>query len=153
WNNSLTCMRRAKGFLLNLIFFFQILLLFLLLFESRIQLPVWLQVAGRLHPALLHVPIGLLVFMGVMLLVRGEFKEKPFRRIMTILLTLIALTTSLTALFGFFLSLQGDYDAAAITQHKITGVILSFLCYGILITYSNSEKPTAIFYTVSMVAI
>src|SRR4051812_19265879 len=103
-------MQRANRYLLNFIFFCQALLLFLLFFENRIALPVWLQVVGRLHPAMLHLPIGLLLFAFVMLLVRSEFKSKPYRRIMLIVLTLVSLTASLTALFGFFLSLQGDYN-------------------------------------------
>lgn len=146
-------MQRANGILLNLIFFFQVLLLFLLFFESRVVLPSWLQIAGRLHPAILHVPIGLLVFLGVLLLARNEFKEKPFRRILLILLTSIAITTSITALFGFFLSLQSGYDEGAIVQHKIVGILLSFLCYVLLLIYQNSDRTTPAFYTLTAIAI
>ena len=146
-------MQRANGLLLSLIFFFQGLLLFLLFFESRVVLPSWLQVAGRLHPAILHVPIGLLVFLGVLLLARNEFKEKPLRRITLILLTTIAITASMTALFGFFLSLQGGYEDGSMFQHKIAGMLLSFLCYGMLLIFKNSDKATPAFYTLTITAI
>ncbi len=149
----MSLMQRANTFFLNFIFFCQVLLLFLLLFDNRIVLPAWLQVAGRLHPAMVHLPIGLLVFTFVMLLARSEFKAKPYRRIMLILLTLVSLTASVTALMGFFLSLQGDYTADALSQHKISGVILSFLCYAILILYDRFEIMGPIFYALNILAL
>ena len=79
-------MLKTKRILFNLIFFLQALLVFLLFFESRLSLPRWLQVAGRLHPAVLHIPIGLLVFLVVILLARNEFRKKAFRKIVLIIL-------------------------------------------------------------------
>ena len=52
-------------------------------------------------------------------------------------LLFISLSASVTALFGFFLSLQGDYGTDALIRHKISGVALSFLCYGILIWHTS----------------
>ncbi len=146
-------MQRANAFFLNLIFFFQALLLFLLFFESRISVPPWIQVAGRLHPALLHLPIGLSLFAFVMVLARSEIKAKPYRRIMLMLLTLVSVTASLTALSGFFLSIQGDYDADIILQHKICGVLVSFLCYSILVVFEKNEAMTPLFYVLNVLAV
>ncbi|HWA34798.1 MAG TPA: chitobiase/beta-hexosaminidase C-terminal domain-containing protein [Cyclobacteriaceae bacterium] len=146
-------MQRANRYFLNFIFFCQALLLFLLFFEDRIALPPLLQVAGRLHPAILHLPIGLLLFSFVMLLARSEFKAKPYRRIMLMVLTLVSLTASVTALFGFFLSLHGDYNSDALFQHKFSGVMLSFLCYGILVLYDRSEIMGPVFYILNVLAL
>ena len=74
-------MQSTRRILFNLIFFLQALLLFLLFFEDRLELPAWLQVAGRLHPAVLHVPIGLLIFLVVIVMVQNEFKKKAFQKI------------------------------------------------------------------------
>ncbi len=38
-----------------------VFILFLLLFESRLAVPVWLQPVGRLHPLLLHFPMVILL--------------------------------------------------------------------------------------------
>ena len=135
-------MQKIKSILLNFIFFIQVLLIFLLLFDDRIELPVWLQVAGRLHPALLHLPIGLLVFLIVLLLARNEFKKKAFNKIMLVVLLLTSFTATVTALFGFFLSRQGDYGPDALTQHKISGTLLSLLCYGLLLVFVRQESTT-----------
>ena len=59
-------MLRFRQITLNLIYFINILLIFLLLFEEKVQLPVFLQVGGRLHPLVLHFPLALL-FVGIFL--------------------------------------------------------------------------------------
>lgn len=146
-------MQKTKGILLNIIFFLQVLLIFLLLIENRVDLPLWLQVAGRLHPVVLHLPIGLLVFLAILLLAQHEFKKKAFKKITTIVLLLTALTASFTALFGFFLSRQGDYGSDALAQHKFSGVILSVLCYVLVLIFDRPEKTKTLFSIVSLVAI
>ena len=133
-------MQKIKSIVLNVIFFLQVLLLFLLVFESSVKLPVWLQVAGRLHPVLLHLPIGLLVFFAILLLVQNEFKKKTFRKILLILLILTSFTATTTALFGFFLSQQGDYGLDAMTQHKVSGTMLSILCYLLVLVFDRFQK-------------
>ena len=41
----------------NLVFGINILLVFLLIFESNLVIAAWLQVIGRMHPLFLHFPI------------------------------------------------------------------------------------------------
>ncbi len=146
-------MRKIKSILLNFIFFLQILLIFLLFIESRIELPVWLQVIGRLHPAILHLPIGLLAFFVILLFAKNEFKKKAFTKVTSIVLLLTSFTTSITALFGFFLSRQGDYGADALSQHKIGGTILSILCYVLVLVFDRYEKAQTVFFGLSVLAI
>ena len=146
-------MQKIKSILLNLIFSIHVLLIFLLLFDDRIELPVWLQVVGRLHPALLHLPIGLLVFLVVLLLARNEFKKKAFNKIMLVALLLTSFTATVTALFGFFLSRQGDYGPDALIQHKISGTVLSLLCYGLLLVFVRQEKSRSLFYGLGLLTV
>ncbi|MEP6846221.1 MAG: hypothetical protein ABI861_09470, partial [Panacibacter sp.] len=54
-------MQRTKHILFNCTFFFNCLILFLLLFYSRIEVPAWVQVLGRMHPMILHFPVVLLI--------------------------------------------------------------------------------------------
>jgi len=146
-------MLKAKSLLLNFIFFLQVLLIFLLIFEDRVELPVWLQVAGRLHPVILHLPIGLLSFFVVLLMAQNEFKNKAFKKISTILLLLTSFTASLTALFGFFLSRQGDYGSDALTQHKISGTVLSVLCYLLVLAFDRYGNKRVVFSSLTIVTI
>ena len=146
-------MQRTKSFFINIIFFVQALLIFLLIVEDKVQLPVWLQVAGRFHPVLLHLPIGLLVLFIVFLLFQSEFKKKAFRRIGLLILFLTSVTASFTALFGFFLSRQGDYGPDVLSQHKINGTIFSLLCFGLLLAFNRAEKIRTPVYVLSLLCI
>ncbi len=146
-------MQRIKSLLINVIFFVQGLLIFLLIVEDRVQIPAWLQVAGRLHPVLLHLPIGLLVLFMIFLLLQGEFKKRAFKKMGSIVLFLTSLTASFTALFGFLLSRQGDYGPDALTQHKISGTILSLLCFALLIVFNYSKKMLVPIYGISFLSL
>jgi len=137
-------MERFNRVVINLIFCIQVLLIFLLFVENRINLPPWLQVAGRMHPLVLHLPIGGMVFLvALMLIVRPV--DQAFTRVIHFGLLLTSLSASTAALFGFFLSLQGDYGPDALWRHKIGGVALSFLCYGALLWFRSGSKRS-VFY-------
>ena len=153
WHDAPCNMLKAKSVFFNLIFFFQVLLVFLLMMENSIRLPLWLQVAGRLHPAVLHVPIGLLIFLVIILLARKGFKKRAFYKIVNILLLFTSLAASVTALLGFFLSRQGDYDGDAISIHKIAGTMLSLLCYLLLFAYRRREKMGPAFYGIGLLTL
>ncbi|MBL7847786.1 MAG: chitobiase/beta-hexosaminidase C-terminal domain-containing protein [Cyclobacteriaceae bacterium] len=144
-------MLRTSRLLLNIIFFLQVLLLFLFFFEDRLSLPVWLQVAGRLHPALLHLPIAGVVFGVVLEFTQGQFKKKAFEKFSLNVLVLTSLSASITALMGVFLAQQGDYGADALTQHKNSGIVLSFLCYFLALTRFYAKRRDILYYGLGIV--
>lgn len=118
----------------NLLFALHVLLIFLIVFEGSLTLPVWLQVAGRMHPLMLHLPIGFLVFLAVLPVLRAELGPHPLKIVRLFLLHLASLSAVVTALAGFWLSLQGGYAQENLVWHKWGGVVVSFLCYGLLLT-------------------
>jgi len=123
-------MQRTRNILFNSTFFFNCLLLFLLLFYSRIEVPAWVQIFGRMHPLILHFPVVLLLLYIVWALwfsrkIYAEQTKKPAE----ILLLIAALSAALTALFGLLLSKEAGYDPDALSLHKYTGVSLSFLSF------------------------
>lgn len=123
-------MQRARSILFNAIFFFNCLLLFLLLFYSRIAVPGWLQVFGRMHPLILHFPVVLLLLYIVWeLWLSKKMYTVQSENLAGILLLIAALSAVLTALFGLLLSKEEGYDADALSLHKYTGVSLSFISF------------------------
>lgn len=118
-----------------------ILLLFFLVFEAQVSLPLWMSPVGRMHPLLLHLPIGFSVILLVFLLLKNEFETKTYEILVKLLLTLTALTASIVALMGFFLSKEGGYDADLLQIHKWTGAGVSFVSYGALL-FSDEIKFT-----------
>lgn len=125
-------MPRFKTIVYNSSFAFNCGLLFLLLFEQRLQLPVWLQVAGRMHPLVLHFPIVLLVLAVAWELV-NLFKtayHPEGKNVGDALLLSAAFTAVVTALMGLFLSREAGYTAETLQAHKWGGVVISILSFG-----------------------
>ncbi|HEY1056577.1 MAG TPA: FN3 associated domain-containing protein, partial [Emticicia sp.] len=114
----------------------------LLFFEQRVRIPVWISPFGRLHPALLHLPIGFSVILVIFLLFKKEFEPKSFSFFVKLLLIITALTSCLTSLMGFFLSREGGYDARLLQWHKWTGVGVSLFTYALTWFYDELSQKT-----------
>ncbi len=104
----------------NFLIFLQGLLVFILVFEDKIQLPyAWI---GRLHPLLLHVPIGFGVLLLMLFVLQKSLSSQDFKQIFRFVLHLTASLTALTAVFGLFLSKEGGYDSNLISFHQWAGI-------------------------------
>ena len=147
-------LNKSKNILFNISFAINCLLVFLLLFETRIVLPSWLQVAGRMHPMILHFPIVFIV-LYVLWVLAFQRKILPQETAISIgewLLLLAAFTSAVTALMGLFLSREEGYDAEALRWHKWSGVIVSLitlLWYGLR---NRLQKTKALTITASIFA-
>src|ERR1700743_1760761 len=98
------CMTHWKNLLFNITVAANSLLCFLLLFESALVIPPWLQVAGRMHPLVLHFPIVLLIlFIGQRFILRPAARDTRGQPDNTLLL-LTAFSAAITALMGLLLS-------------------------------------------------
>lgn len=119
-------MRNWKAILYNLAIAANVLLLFFVLTEKWVVIPYWLQVAGRMHPLVLHFPIALLL-MCIVLEWTNISNTQP-DLFDGIWLTAINLTV-FSALFGWILSREEGYDAGAITWHKWGGIFVSVFAF------------------------
>ena len=54
-------MLRWKNIVFNIILCLNCLLVLFVLAGDKLHIPAWLQVAGRMHPLVLHFPIVLLI--------------------------------------------------------------------------------------------
>jgi uncharacterized membrane protein len=119
------------------------ILLFFLLLEDRIVVPAWLQVAGRLHPMILHFPIVLIIGYALWIWIMPQTQPPAAgphpiaaapplrtREVADILLLGAALTAALTAIMGFLLSREAVYEGAATGWHKWLGALTSFTLLG-----------------------
>jgi uncharacterized membrane protein len=132
-------MERLRKIVADSVFVVQILILFILIFESSIVVPPFVQAIGRLHPLLLHLPIGLLLVTVILIFARRFFEGTSFEDLISFLLHLTALTASLTTIMGLLLSLEGTFPADQLWAHKYLGVTLSFLCW-LLLSVRNKLK-------------
>lgn len=121
---------RIIGIAEGILFAGNILLLFVLLFESYLAIPLWLQPIGRMHPMMLHFPIALilLALMLEALRFRPEFRAQTlFQDLTRYILLFSILTGLLTALMGLFLSLEEGYSGQMLDWHKWSGAGMVFL--------------------------
>ena len=148
-------MKLFQRILSNLSFFIIVMLLFLLFFQNKVSLPPALQAVGRMHPLLLHLPIGLLVISFILWLGNKSIEATSFQNIFILVLQVTAFTASLTALMGFFLSREGGYDSDILLKHKTLGVITAILSYLLLLIYQSDPQRKFLFgatLTLSLVA-
>ncbi len=108
------------------VFGLSVFLIFCLLFESYIELPVLVAWIGRWHPLVLHFPIVLLliaIFLGL-----------TGRKIPRNLLTIAVISALLTAISGFFLGKETGSKGDLLFWHQWLGsglALLAALWYGL----------------------
>ena len=122
-------MSRTKNILFNLTLAVNCLLLFLLSFENKVVLPVWLQIAGRMHPMILHFPIVfiLVYVIWVLFFQRAVSPPEIAVGVGEWLLVGSAFLAAITALMGLFLSREEGYDPESLQWHKWSGTGVSML--------------------------
>lgn len=122
-------MRNWKAIAYNLVFAGNCLLVFLLVAEQLVVIPQWLQVAGRMHPLILHFPVVLVLLAFLWeLLVNRRFQQPAGNQIGDVLLLSSGLFAMLTAIMGLILAHEPGYEPDSIFWHKWGGVALSLGC-------------------------
>jgi uncharacterized membrane protein len=88
--------------------------------------------AGRFHPLVVHLPIGFLILAVLAQLATRRPKFHPLKPFLKHLWGLGTISAALAVLFGYLLSLSGDYDENTLFWHKWSGVavlVFSIACY------------------------
>jgi uncharacterized membrane protein len=132
-------MHRTRNIFFNICFAINCLLVFFLIFESRLAIPAWLQVVGRMHPLLLHFPIVLLVLyiFWILFIDKKVNTNDTLKNFGDWLLLLSAFTAAFTAVMGLFLSKEEGYDEEALQWHKWSGVSIAVIT---LLWYAYRDK-------------
>jgi uncharacterized membrane protein len=128
----MTAKKSLKGYLEGFLFLLNILLVFLLIFENYIQIPVWMFPLGRLHPLVLHFPIAFLLLLLLFDAFRPRFEmeiEHFVIKYSSHLLLIAVFVTTASAISGLFLSQEEGYDPESVNWHKWTGSGMSVLGY------------------------
>ncbi len=125
----------------------------------------WIEVFGRLHPALLHFPIGIvaaLVALELVALARGRLVAlahgrtgREFAAAESTLVWVAALSAWVAALTGYTLSLEDGYEPERVQLHlrlalaSATGTSAVVFAYG---RYSRAVYRVALFATMGVLA-
>lgn len=120
----------AENFLLGL----TITIAFLLIFENKLVIPVWLQSFGRLHPMLLHFPLVLLIVAVLLEFFRfspANAASAFYQNFARNFLLSGALLAAVTVAMGLFLAQEEGYAGDTLFWHKWTGAGIFFLSSGL----------------------
>jgi uncharacterized membrane protein len=118
-----------RSLIVNACFAGNILLLFLAFFGTKMNIPVFLQVAGRMHPLVLHFPIVLLILAAIWEFFVKSNGQTLERKIGDGLLLSSAFFAVIAALMGLFLSKGEGYDANTLFLHQWSGVTVSVVAW------------------------
>lgn len=86
---------------------------------------------GRLHPLLVHLPIGILLFAFALILFQ-RFQKVEVEVAISFALLLGSISAVFASAAGWFLAQSGEYDADLVFQHQWMGIgtaIFSFAAY------------------------
>ena len=128
-----------KGYTGSFLFALNVFILFLLLFESKLTVPLWLQPVGRMHPLILHFPIVLLLLAMAMEFFRfsRRYRAQEFYENFSAGVLLAGVISSgITVIMGLFLSREEGYHSAVLGWHKWTGTAVFFIT-SFIYTYRN----------------
>ena len=81
--------------------------------------------SGQLHPLIVHLPIGFLILAVLFELVSYSKKYEFLKSAVSSILLLGFIASVLACIFGYVLSLSGDYDYKQLNDHKIAGIALA----------------------------
>jgi uncharacterized membrane protein len=92
---------------------------------------------GRLHPLVVHFPIGFLLLALVFQVLSGFNNFQSLKPAVSITLLLGFVAAVLACDFGYLLALNGAYDNEILNLHKITGIILA--CFSGLLYFATTS--------------
>ncbi len=116
----------------------------------------WLwQFLGRLHPLVVHFPVGLLIVALLLEVIGARRKRYDLRPAIDILLTTGALCALLAVAFGWLLEQQDQYSGDTLDVHKYSGIITTLLAMVAAIIHHRmmirSNRKLLLSYRLSLV--
>ncbi len=114
-----------------------VLVLFLTIFEKSWALPSNLAILGRLHPLILHLPIGFFFALWLFWGIRKYINTPNYERLYLFGTGIMAILSLITAAAGLFLSKSNS--STDIDFHKYSGLLFTLLVV-LLFEFNQPDK-------------
>tara|TARA_B110000977_G_scaffold132252_1_gene168423 strand:+ start:479 stop:2581 length:2103 start_codon:yes stop_codon:yes gene_type:complete len=99
---------------------------------------------GKLHPVVLHLPIGALIMTFVLLLI-AKFQKIDLYTAIRIGVDFSFIGALIAALLGYFLSLDDDYDFNNLSFHFWSGIVTLILSFALSVLHRAKGKENIFF--------
>ena len=106
------------------------------------------EIIGKLHPALVHLPIGILICAIAMDLLGRKERWKSLDGAVNFMLISGLATSILSIISGYTLSLDGSYDTSAVAYHQWTAIATTLVAM-VYVWKRKAITQSAILHTVS----
>lgn len=98
---------------------------------------------GRLHPLVVHLPIGFLL-LAVLFEILSYFKKFDYLKPAVSLILLLGFVAAMLAcILGYLLSLTGDYELPNLTNHTYSGIATALIS-GLLLLFHTKQFSSKI---------
>lgn len=108
-----------------------------ILLATTTQPSDWLLFFGRFHPLLVHLPIGFLLIVIALEILRMSGKVSFEQSTIKFILLITAISATFACLAGYFLSLEGGYNPEILEEHKWQGIWLAIFSWIAYLTKLN----------------
>lgn len=88
-----------------------------------------IQFLGRLHPLVVHLPIGILLLACLFILQARRDRASKLQPAINIILFIGMVTAFLSAISGFILSRSGDYNLDSVELHQWMGISVTIVSF------------------------
>ena len=105
---------------------------------------------AHLHPLLVHIPIGILLFAFLITLLPANYSN-GMATALTLALAVASMASLAACITGFLLSQSGDYDQLLVFKHQWLGIATCTLCFSAWII--KSYRKILVWITVIMMSI
>jgi len=93
---------------------------------------------GRLHPALVHLPVGILVLAFLLQCIGYKDKTGAYHKALVVVLGIGAITAVISCISGFVLSKHDDYDPDLVGWHQWMGITTAIVCIAAYFLYRGN---------------
>lgn len=95
------------------------------------------ELIGHLHPLIVHLPIGILIFAYTMMILQ-QLRKIDMNAAIDLALLLGTISSVIACIAGWFLAQSGDYETEAIFKHQWMGICTAIL--GILAYFLKNHR-------------
>ncbi len=93
---------------------------------------------GHFHPAVVHLPIGILLIALILQWLSRKEKYHSFKEAVPVVLLCGTIAAFISCISGYLLSISDDYDDALVNWHMWMGIAVTFISF---VLYAKEKNP------------